>query len=707
MIALLTLCLAAPAPANVVFVTIDTLRADRLGAYGYSRAQTPVLDRLAEGGVLIEEAVVQAPQTRPSHASLLTGLYPYEHGLRDNDSPPLDPKIETLATLLKARGYATAAFVGAYPVSRPAGFFRGFDVYDDPFGAGEKATTRDPRLERTAAAVVDPALAFVARQRASPWFIWLHLFDPHAPYEAPSPFKERFGQDPYDGEIAYVDAQLGRLLAGIEAAARPHSQASGGTLVVVTSDHGESLGEHGEDEHGVFVYDSTLRVPLLWSWPGRLPEGARVKGQFRSVDLLPTLLELLGLPRVTTSGASRAAELRAGRPLPDNASYAEGLYGQIHFGWAPLHSLRGEGYKLIEAPAPELYRLAEDPGETRNLIGERTGLAQGMRSHLASHLARDQSPRASPGGGPDPAAAERLAALGYVGGGGASSGPPSGADPKDRIAAYQSRRRETRRGLRAFRAGDLDGAIRILQPLSEAATPSGSEAAPERRSFNVDYFLGRSLLERGRAREALAPLEAAVLAAPASVPARVYLAQAHAATRAPGRALATLEAGLSRAPENPELLQAKGAVLLRMGDAAAAQAALETARSRDPASVALRVDLAGLYRGRGALDLAEREVAAALRLEPEDPAARVERALLVGARGDEPAAARELRAVLEDAPRHADALFYLAALDRRAGRVESAIGLLERLVQGAPGYPGGRTALEDARRARGPAGSDR
>ena len=399
---LLAFLAATAAAPNFLLVTIDTLRADRVGAYGYVAAQTPALDRLAREGALVEDAVVQVPQTRPSHASILTGRYPYEHRIRDNYSSPLDRKVPTLATLLKARGYATAAFIGAYPVARTSGLDQGFDVYDDPFGAGESATTRRSAQERSAEKVADAAIAWLGERRAKPFFAWVHFFDPHAPYEAPAPFGARFAKSPYDGEVAYADSQLGRLLEWLD-----RSGVRGQTLVLVTSDHGESLGEHGEDEHMIFVYDATLRVPMLASWPGRIPSGVRLKGQLRSIDIVPTALELLGLPPVPTSGASRSEALLTGSRIPDNESYAESLYGNIHHGWAPLYSLRGEGFKFIDAPRPELYHLVNDPGETRNLVETRSTVASGMRTHLSVH--RKAEGAAGPPGVPVDAAPSRAA----------------------------------------------------------------------------------------------------------------------------------------------------------------------------------------------------------------------------------------------------------------------------------------------------------
>lgn len=690
---ILALLLAATTtPPNFLLVTIDTLRADRVGAYGFATAQTPNLDRLAREGALALDAVVQVPQTRPSHASILTGRYPYEHKIRDNYSPPLDRGVPTLATLMKIRGYTTAAFIGAYPVARPSGLDQGFDVFDDPFGAGESATTRHAGQERSAQKVADAALAWLSKPRTRPFFTWVHFFDPHAPYEAPAPFGKTFAKSPYDGEVAYADSQLGRLVEWLD-----RSGLRGQTLVVVTSDHGESLGEHGEDEHMIFVYDATLHVPLIASWPGRLPAGVRVKGQFRSVDIVPTALELLGLAPAPTSGASRSQALAAGSPIPDNESYAESLYGSLHFGWAPLYALRGEGFKFIEAPKPELYRLVDDPHETKNIVEARSTVASGMRTHLAVHRKAEGPAAAPPGAGVDAEAVERLAALGYVGGG-TFTGKPSGADPKDEVGAYQAYARDTQEALRSFRKRDFDGAIRILSRLSKAASIEGADVV-ERRSFVVEYNLGRSLLETGRHMEAVPHLEAALAMDPAYVPARVFLARALGGGQRPAEALIVVDEGLASAPDNPELLHAKGSLLLRKGDFAGARVALEAARTHDPSSARLRVDLAYLYRNSGNLPQAQAEAEEALRLDPKAAEAHVEKGLVLGALGREEEAGREFRSALDTSPDEPQALYYLAAVELRGGRAAQALPLLERLGKVAPGYPGSKEALAAARQA--------
>lgn len=691
-LALLGGAAAAQERPNVLLVTIDTLRADRVGAYGDGGARTPAMDRLAREGVLVEDAVVQVPQTRPSHASILTGRQPYEHGLRDNASPPLKAGTPTLATVLRAAGYHTAAFIAAYPVSRPSGLDQGFDVYDDPFGGGAQTTSRHGAMERPAGAVVDAALGWLQRPRNRPFLAWVHLFDPHHPYEPPAPYRR--ARSPYDGEVSYADAQVGRLLAWLERAAlRPR------TLVVVTSDHGEGLGDHGEEEHLFFVYDSTLRVPLLMSWPGRLPAGARVSGQFRSVDLLPTLLDLAGVPAPATSGASRAAALRAGARLPDNESYAETLYPQLHFGYAPLRSLRAEGWKLIDAPQPELYRVAEDPGETRNLVDSRSQVAAAMRSRLATYDRPDAAggPTAPP---PDPEVTERLAALGYVGGSFFGGGQGTGDDPKDRIADYQAEKRATSAAIRLYAKADFEGAIRVLRPLAQPYRRADG-AVVERRSFNVDFYLGRSLLATSRHSQAIGPLERAAALAPSAGPVHAFLAEAYRGAGRLDDALRSVERGLGMAAGNPELLAIKGRILLQKGDAAAAAPVLNQARRLDPADARVRVDLSELHRGAGRVAEALAEAREAVRLAPDSADARVALGLALGASGRETEAAASFRQALERQEEHADALFYLASVELRARRAAEAAGLLRRLLAKAPRYPRAREVLKLAEEAAG------
>src|SRR5215471_7531266 len=274
-------------PLNLLLVTIDTLRADRLGCYGYSKIETPNLDKIARQGVLFESAVAPAPLTAPSHASMMTGLYPTAHKVRNTGGFVLSPSDATLAKLLQDQGWDTAAFVGSSVLKRRFGFNQGFSVYDDEMPTPAKGLAQ-AEPERRASEVVDRAIKWLEAQSGKPYFLWVHVYDPHIPYDPPDPFREKYKDRPYDGEIAYTDQQLGRLFDAAAKKSPPEN-----TLIAVLSDHGESFSEHGEYTHGVFLYDSTLRIAFLMAG-GRVPAGVRVKQQARTIDLLPTVLELMG-----------------------------------------------------------------------------------------------------------------------------------------------------------------------------------------------------------------------------------------------------------------------------------------------------------------------------------------------------------------------------------------------------------------------------
>src|SRR5574341_885992 len=342
---------AAPLrPLNVVLVTLDTLRADRLGCYGYKEIETPNLDRLAAEGVLFENAVAQTPLTPPSHASMFTGQYPNVHKVRNTGGFVLQSSSTTMAEIFQEQGWDTAAFIGASVLKKLFGFNQGFAVYDDQMPKPDDRMTRE-YPERPAARVVDRAVEWLNGRSAKPFFLWVHLFDPHLPFEPPPPFRQKYAGRLYDGEIAYVDRELGRLLEAIHKKSPPEK-----TLIVVVSDHGESLGEHGEFTHGVFLYESTLHIAFLLKGPG-VPVGLRVKQQARTIDLLPTVLELLGgrTPR-DVQGASLVPSF-TGKPVATEYAYAETLYPKMNMGWTELRAVRTNRWKYVRAPKPELYDL--------------------------------------------------------------------------------------------------------------------------------------------------------------------------------------------------------------------------------------------------------------------------------------------------------------------------------------------------------------
>ena len=360
-----------PIPDSVVLITLDTTRADRLSAYGFQEISTPAIDRLAAEGIVFEDAVAPVPLTLPSHASMLTGRWPARHGIRDNADAALAPVELTLAEVLRDRGARTGAFVASVVLQAGRGLEQGFDTYADvPKGScGSGAGRRRP-----ADAVVDDALSWIEQNAAGPFFTWVHLYDAHRPYHLPDAHAGRHA-DPYLDAIAFQDSQVARILQQLES-----QRLLDRTIVVVAADHGESLGEHGEDGHGIFLYESTLRVPLIVRVPSLRPR--RVTSTVRLVDLMPTLLDLLQVPGPAMDGVSLARMMSPGGTGMQLEAYAESMYPE-RFGWGRLQSLRGDRYKLVDAPRPELYDLQTDPFEQHNVYQENPRLAGLLRQQLA------------------------------------------------------------------------------------------------------------------------------------------------------------------------------------------------------------------------------------------------------------------------------------------------------------------------------------
>jgi len=364
---------------NLLLVTIDTLRADHVGVYGAVSVSTPTLDALAARGVRFEHAQSPVPLTGPSHATILTGLYPPVHGVRDNVVFALDPSHKTLATRLKAQGYRTAAFVAAYPVAAAFGFRQGFDTFSENF---KESPIPGAGAQRRANEVVDDALGWLAKPGDGPFFVWMHLYDPHAPYDPPEPYRTDFAGRLYDGEIAFADAQLGRVFDWLRSSG--HEQ---DTVVAVLADHGESLGEHGELTHAVLIYEATLHVPFLLAGPG-IPRGATVPARVTTVDVAPTLLRLLGLPPPPEMTGRDLRAAFGGQRLPPEPLYAESLFGRLNCRWSSLRSWTVDDWKLVDGSRAELFHLSEDPAETRDRAAEEGPRIVRMRAALHAALAK-------------------------------------------------------------------------------------------------------------------------------------------------------------------------------------------------------------------------------------------------------------------------------------------------------------------------------
>jgi arylsulfatase A-like enzyme/Flp pilus assembly protein TadD len=483
---------AAPKP-NILLITIDTLRADHLGCYGDRTSRTPTIDALAGRGVLFTRAFAHTPLTLPSHTNILLGLTPNAHGVHDNSNFIVREDFLTLAEWLKGQGYATGAVVGAFPLDSRFGLTRGFDLYDDNYGSqGPMDVTF---VERRADAVVGLGLNWLKAQ-TGPWFLWIHCFDPHQPYDPPEPNKTQFAGDPYDGEIAFVDAALGKLFdflkeAGLEAR----------TAVVLTADHGEALGDHGESTHGYFAYNATLRVPLIMALPGVKP--ARVGGDVCHVDIFPTIVDYLKQKKPGSLAGLSLLPLIQGKALPQRAIYFEALTAYYNRGWAPLRGYIQGSEKFIDLPIPEVYDLERDFDEQKNLA-DKTDL-QRCRKVLADLVRTESSPLASAAGqAMDQETASKLRSLGYLA---SPQGPTrktfTAADDLKTLLPYHNKWTQA---TAAYAAGRPAEGIALLK-----------EIIAVRKDFDLAYtYLANFYKAEGRRRDAEAVLREAYANNPSS-----------------------------------------------------------------------------------------------------------------------------------------------------------------------------------------------
>lgn len=469
---------ARPAASrDVVLITIDTLRADAPGFAGNKRSQTPVLDRLASQGRVFTNAHAHNVVTLPSHTNILTGLYPFQHGVRDNSGFVLPESVPTLATVLHGAGYATGAFVGAFPLDSQFGLDHGFDVYDDhyPEGSDEEEFVI---AERRGDEVVRLALAWWQKQKGKPRFLWVHLYDPHAAYEPPEPFASRFRDNPYLGEVAAADSFLAPLLGPfLEGKEKP-------ALVVVTGDHGESLGEHGEQTHGLFAYEATLKVPLV-VW-GRGVAPGRDARPARHVDIFPSVLQAAGVNAAPSRTFRRPGRSLLAPPVAgDTDSYFEALSTTLNRGWAPLRGLLRNGRKFIALPLPEVYDLPKDPKELDNRFDEERAAARGVFAALPRESAWPPQR-----GTLKPEDEARLRSLGYLSGSAAAKESYGPEDDPKRLIGLDNKVHQV---IDLYMRGRLEESIRL-----------GRELVAARPSMSLGHsLLAQSLLQAGKTREAL------------------------------------------------------------------------------------------------------------------------------------------------------------------------------------------------------------
>jgi len=674
------------AGANVVLISVDTERRDHLAPYG-AKLETAAASRLAREGVLFERAVAHIPLTLPSHSSIFTGLYPPHHGVRDNAGFVLGKDVTTLAERLLEHGYQTAAVVGSYVVAARFGLAQGHETYDDSFDYSEIERRSLTEVERPAGQVVDRALDWLRRERRGdrPFYLWVHLYDPHDPYEPPEEYRRR-APAAYAGEVLYADSQLVRLLDALDALGLRQR-----TLVFYVSDHGEALGDHGETTHGIFLYGATVDVPMMIAPPsgasqgsaGLLPAGLRVRGLARLVDVTPTVLDLVGLPvPAGLDGASLlplVAHEAATPPGPTDAapdalagpvSYAESYFPRLHHGWSELVLTETERWRSIRAPRPELYDRRADPKELDNVYDRHRGIAATLTAQLEAMNLLKAGDEPTPAK-IDPEALERLQALGYVGAGSgapASKGPLP--DPKDKVPLLQELQRA--QGMRD--AGRLEEAARLLEEL--ARKDPGSPEVP----FNL-----ASVYFRLKNYEAAIAADRRVLELnPNYAIAALDLALAYQAAGRTDEAIANFERTLQLLPENVKALLNLAEIHYTRGERQKAFDYYQRAAKVVPRLALVQVNLGTLAMEMNRLDTAEAALREALALGEKRPTLHFNLGVIAEQRGQRAEAAREYRAEVSLHPQAYKAWVNLGLLERQAGRASAALEAFERAAGAKP-----------------------
>lgn len=650
---------------NVLFFTLDTTRADHLGCYGYDQVETPNIDSLAKNGILFKNAVCQVPLTLPSHSSILTGTYPFYHGVRDNGGFYLEQEKMTVAEVLKEKGWATSAFVGAFVLDSRWGLDQGFDYYYDNFDFAKYKTISLDTVQRKGGEVIEAFFSWFEKNYQRKFFSWIHLYDPHTPYDPPEPYKTKYSDRPwgaYDGEIAYVDFLIGNVLDKLK-----KNNLAEKTLIVIVGDHGESLGEHNENTHGFFIYDACISVPLIIQIPSAKLEGKIITSQATAIDIMPTLLEILDLPvPQSVQGKSLIRQILGKSPRSESFAYSESYFARYHFGWSELKSLRNSDYKYIQAPKPELYDLRSDPDENYNLYQQNLATGKKFEQEL-KNLQEKMSVKGIEEKGPqrvDDDTREKLAALGYIGGFTSSSklsNTQALGDPKDKIILYN----KIKMAEGASANEKLDEAITLLNEVIKE-DPRIMEA----RNVRAQIFL-----ELGKVEEAILECKEALKIDPEYEAAIFSLAQAYVQAKKYDEALAGFERLTQLDPRDPKPHYNMGGIyLLQKKDLNKAITHFEKSIRLDPEHSAMAHNLLGsAYLENKNLERAEQEIRKALEMRPQVPDAHFHLALLYEEKGEFNQAVEEYKKEIEIHPAAYPAHFNLAKLYGKMGDLRKGI----------------------------------
>lgn len=687
-IAALVACLAAllpgcgrgpSAPPNVLVVTLDTLRADRVGAYGYAGARTPVLDGLAARGARFANATTTTPLTLSAHTSLFTGTWPTTHGVRDNTGFYVDESVTTLAEVLKGRGYRTGGFVGAFVLDARWGIAQGFDHYFDDFDLSEDVGPGLDAIQRRGGEVVDKATAWLGQPATSPFFAWVHLYDPHTPYDAPTEFASRFPatrDGAYDAEIAYTDSQVGRLLATLTAAGQLEN-----TIVVVLADHGEQLGEHREQSHGFFIYDASVQVPLIIAGPGVATRV--VPDQVRIVDVMPTVLDLAGIERpAAVQGASLRPALDGQRQ--SLLAFSESWYPRFHYGWSQLQAVRDGTHKFILAPTRELYDVTADPAETKNLASADSARADTMERALRALVAqtsRDTTPKAPQA--VDAATEQRLRALGYVGGGSAKNlEERPRRDPKDTIALYNLLQ--------------LAGSDSEAGRYDEAVAKVREALAADPEIIEAHSRLGNIQTKAGRHLEAIAAYQRALALDPEHLLSTYNLALAYRSAGRIDEAIVGFERTQTLDPRSGRAHFQLGDIYMQRGQPAKALDVLTQGLTLEVDRAPFLVKVGEAHLELKQFDAAEKALKEAVALRKDVPRGQYNLALVAEQRGDATTARAAYEAEAAANPKNYGAQFNLGKLLLKDGRLPDATARFRAAVEARPEFAEGYLYLAKA-----------
>ena len=658
-------------PLNVILVTADTLRADRLPIYGYDKVETPNLDRMARTGVVFEQATTVVPLTLPAHSSMFTGTFPMHHGVRDNGGYYLGQDQVTLAETLKENGYQTGGFVAAFVLDSRWGLNQGFDRYYDDFDLAKYENVGLDTVQRRGGEVLQEAVKWMEEVKDDRFFAWLHFYDVHTPYEAPEPFLSRYKNYPgarYDGEIAYLDSLMGELFDWLE-----KTDLDDDTLVVFIADHGESLGQHEENTHGFFIYDATMRVPFLLKAPYRqIRTGQRISAQVRNVDLMPTILDLVAVePPESIQGTSLVPLLERETDDLGLLAYSESFYPRHHYGWAELKSVRNGKLQFIDAPRPELFDVEADPQQTTNLASQRAATVSELKNALDDLVARysvegidDKVPET-----PDADTAAQLAALGYLGGPSKIKIDPNRPlpDPKDKI--------------RLFNLIKDAGADSSEDRIEEAMAKIEKVLAEDPDILEAHYIRGNLYTKQKELEKALAAYQDALARDPEYKSALFGLATTYQELGRTEEAEVGFRRILELDPRDNRAYYVLAKIHVDRDDFDGALGLLQQAVDVGSERAPLHNLMAECYIGLKRLDEAKKEIATALEMNSDLPTAHFNLALIHEEEDDVPGAIAAYERELELSPKDFRSHFNLAKLYGKAGNAPKTREHFEKAIE--------------------------